>query len=297
MPRLPALFTRFFSLLSISRFRVVIVSLMMVLALPVLGHAQSSVRPPEQATTPAPLGPDMQGGVLGNKSDSVIWHEIRKGMPGNVTIPDPNAAILIQSQGEDWRLLHNDYISPFGARILAAILAILTVFFAIRGRMKIKSGRSGRVIPRFSLVERVVHWFTATLFVLLGVSGLILLFGRPFLLPLIGPELFGIIASASMQGHNLFGPLFLLAIVSLFVIFVRGNGYRWVDLKWVFKGGGFFGGHASSGRYNFGEKSWFWWASICGLAISVTGMMMLFPRSCARIARAGDGRKLRRRVH
>lgn len=274
---LSALVARFLPLAPIPCLLAAMFVLTMVLAFPVAGHAQSSVRPPEQETTVAPPGPDMQGGVLGHESDAVIWHDIRKGLPGNVTIPDSDAAILIQSQGEDWRLLHNDYISPYGARILAAILAILTVFFAVRGRMKIKSGRSGRVIPRFSLVERVVHWFTATLFVLLGVSGLILLFGRPFLLPLIGPDLFGIIASASMQGHNLFGPLFLLAIISLFVVFVRSNGYRWVDLKWLFKAGGFFGGHASSGRYNFGEKSWFWWATICGLAISVTGMMMLFP--------------------
>lgn len=272
-----ALLDRFLPLVSILRFQVAIIALMMVLAVPVMGHAQSSVRPPNQGTTAAPLGPDMQGGVLGNESDSVIWHDIRKGAPGNVTIPDPNAAVLIQSQGEDWRIYRNDYTTQYGAIVLAAILVILTVFFVIRGRMKIQSGRSGRVIPRFSLVERVVHWFTAILFVLLGLSGLVLLFGRPFLLPLIGPELFGIIASASMQGHNLFGPLFLLAILSLFIVFVRGNGYSWVDLKWVFKAGGFFGGHASSGRYNFGEKSWFWWASICGIAISVTGMMMLFP--------------------
>lgn len=274
MSGMSTLFPRF---VSIPCIWVAIVAVILALAFPVMGHAQSSVRPPENATTTAPPGPDMQGGVLGNRSDARIWHDIRNGGAGEVTIPNSDAAVLIQSQGQDWRLFHNDYISPYGVRILAAVLVILTVFFIIRGRMKIKEGRTGRVIPRFSLVERVVHWFAAILFVLLGVSGLILLFGRPFLLPLIGPDLFGIIASASMQGHNLFGPLFLVAILSLFVVFVRGNGYRWVDIKWVFKAGGFLGGHASSGRYNFGEKSWFWWATVCGLAISITGMMMLFP--------------------
>jgi formate dehydrogenase subunit gamma len=94
---------------------------------------------------------------------------------------------------------------------------------------------------------------------------------------LIGADAFGVIASASMQGHNLFGPLFILALLALFVTFVRGNGYRWIDLKWVLKAGGMFGGHASSGRYNFGEKSWFWWATLCGITLSVSGMLMLFP--------------------
>ena len=258
--------------------RGLLLALCLLSLLPGGGLAQSTVRPPDGATTNIlPPGPDMQGGVLGNRSIGTRWHDMRLGVSGTVSIPDANAATLIQSQGQDWRLLHGDLVIPYGWRILAAVLAVLAVFFLIRGRIRIKGGRSGRVMPRFSLVERVVHWFTASLFVLLGVSGLILLFGRPLLLPLIGPTAFGLIASASLQGHNLFGPLFLLSILALFVTFVRGNGYGWVDLKWLFKAGGFLGGHASSGRYNFGEKSWFWWATLCGLALSLSGMLMLFP--------------------
>ncbi|WP_343115709.1 formate dehydrogenase subunit gamma [Ostreiculturibacter nitratireducens] len=251
---------------------------LLALSLPGAAQAQSSVRPPESATTSeVPLGPDFRGGVLGNRSDGEIWHDIRLGAEGTATIPDPNAATLIQSQGEDWRLLRLQWVIPYGGQVLLAVLGILAIFFVVRGRIKIKGGRSGRVMPRFSLVERVVHWFTAILFVLLGVSGLIILFGRPLLIPVIGADAFALLASASMQGHNLFGPLFILSIVALFVTFVRGNGYRWVDLKWAFKGGGLLGGHASSGRYNFGEKSWFWWATLCGIALSVSGILMLFP--------------------
>ena len=240
--------------------------------------AQSTVRPPANATTNIlPPGPDQQGGVLGHTSISTIWHDIRKGVAGNADVTQPGQGVLIQSQGEDWRLLRIGYVQPWGWKLLAAILAVIAVYFAIRGRIKLKDGRSGRVIPRFSLVERVVHWFAAILFVLLGVSGLVILLGRPLLIPLIGAGNFSLLASASMQGHNLFGPLFILSILALFITFVRGNGYGWVDLKWLFKAGGLLGGHASSRRYNFGEKSWFWWATICGIALSVTGVLMLFP--------------------
>lgn len=260
------------------------VGALLAFALPGMAQAQTSVRPPQSAEPTLPPGPDMQGGVLGDESIGTRWHDIRKGMPGKVSIPDPNAGTLIQSQGEDWRLMHRDVVIPWGWRILAAVLAVLAIFFLIRGRIRIKAGRSGRVIPRFSLVERVVHWFTASLFVLLAVSGLILLLGRPLLLPLVGPEAFAVLASASLQGHNLMGPLFLLSILALFVTFLRGNGYRWVDVKWVFKAGGFLGGHVSSGRYNFGEKSWFWWATLCGLALSISGMLLLFPDHLPAIA-------------
>ncbi|MGE0857203.1 MAG: formate dehydrogenase subunit gamma, partial [Hyphomicrobiaceae bacterium] len=71
--------------------------------------------------------------------------------------------------------------------------------------------------------------------------------------------------------------VFTVSTVLLLVTFIRGNFFRLVDLKWILKGGGFFGGHASSHRYNFGEKSWFWAAVMLGIVISVSGFAMLFP--------------------
>lgn len=254
---------------------VVVVLLLLASLAPSL--AQSSVRPPAGAVTLAPPGPEMQGGALGNRSDAEVWHDVRKGAAGRVSIPDPNAPTLIQSQGQDWRVFHNDVVKVWGGRIFAGVVVAIVAFFLIRGRIRIKGGRSGRVMPRFSLTERVVHWFMAVLFVLLGVSGLILFLGKDILLPVVGPSVFSLLASASLQGHNLFGPLFVVAIVALFVTFVRGNGFRWVDVVWALKGGGLLGGHASSHRYNFGEKSWFWLASIAGVALSISGILLLFP--------------------
>ena len=43
---------------------------------------------------------------------------------------------------------------------------------------------------RFNAFERFVHWMTATCFVVLAITGLNITFGRPTLLPLIGPEAF-----------------------------------------------------------------------------------------------------------
>ncbi|SDX28969.1 formate dehydrogenase gamma subunit [Allgaiera indica] len=252
-------------------------ALLLTLALAAPAMAQT-VRPPANATTNVlPPGPEMRGGVLGNRSDGAIWHDIRKGAAGESQDLRAGSGVLIQSQGEDWRLIRNQWVLPIAWKVLAGVLAVLIVFFALRGRIRIRGGRSGRVIPRFSLVERVVHWFVASLFILMGITGLIILFGRPFLLPLIGPGAFAALASASLQGHNLFGPIFIVSITALFVTFARGNGFRWVDLKWLLKGGGMLGGHASSGRYNFGEKTWFWWASLCGLALSLSGLLLLFP--------------------
>ena len=133
------------------------------------------------------------------------------------------------------------------------------------------------MIPRFDVFQRLAHWFLATIFLFLGTTGLLILLGRSILVPLIGKEANSIILTASMQGHNLFGPIFIVSLVWMFIKFASWNFFHVVDLKWIFKLGGFFGGHASSGKFNFGEKTWFWMVVLVGLVLSVTGIVLLFP--------------------
>ncbi len=251
-----------------------------LLALLLLAWAQpaaaQNVRPPGNAVniyTPENAGPQ---NTLGQSSQSDYWRALRQGKSGLAT-SGKGGGRLIRSDGEEWRFIRNEYILKYSAPVLLGVIVLLALFFIIRGKIRIKSGRSGKVIPRFSLSERVVHWFMACVFVLLGLSGLIIMLGKPLLIPLIGRDAFAIIASAAMQGHNLFGPLFALALIMLFFSFMRGNFFQLVDIKWILKGGGFFGGHVSSHRYNFGEKTWFWVAVLVGLVMSVSGFMLLFP--------------------
>lgn len=229
------------------------------------------------AAEEGPVAGTVPGGSLGATSDAEFWREIRRGQPATISIPDPEAAVLIQSEGENWRNIRNGPISLYGGWLLLGLLILISVYFAIRGRITITEGRSGKKILRFTQWQRIAHWFAAALFVLLSVTGLMLLYGRYGLREVIGPEAFSAVASASMQAHNLFGPLFLVATVILFIYFLRGNFLALVDLKWIVKGGGFLGGHASSHFYNFAEKAWFWMAVLLGLVLSVTGLVLEFP--------------------
>ena len=67
---------------------------------------------------------------------------------------------------------------------------MLVAFYLWRGMVRIESGRSGRTIVRFNAYERFVHWITATSFIILAHVGLNITFGKPLLLPLMGPEAF-----------------------------------------------------------------------------------------------------------
>ncbi|MFT2520375.1 hypothetical protein ACMWQB_29555, partial [Escherichia coli] len=86
-----------------------------------------------------------------------------------------------QPAGRSWREFHQNTLPWIGAIAILGMLAVLVVFYLIRGMVKIEAGRSGRTIVRFNAFERAIHWMTATCFVILALSGLNITFGRGLL--------------------------------------------------------------------------------------------------------------------
>lgn len=223
----------------------------------------------------APLDQPGPPNSLGSKSQSDYWRAYRGGDPSDIlTAADTGQAMT--TTGQQWRMLRENYIRKYAGWFPVGVIAILALYYLLRGKMRIAAGFSGKTLPRFTLNQRVAHWFMAAVFIILGLSGLIVLLGRTVLLPLFGPQVNSILTSAALQGHNLFGPIFMVALVWMFIKFVRGNFFQMVDLKWIFKLGGMFGGHVSSRQFNFGEKAWFWMVILIGLQLSVTGSLLEF---------------------
>ena len=214
--------------------------------------------------------------ALGDISDTEFWDNFRGGDPKLLFEATPEGQVM-STTGQQWRVVREQLIRKYLGWLPLIVIGFLAVFYIIRGPMKITAGRSGKTILRFNLTARIAHWFMAGVFIILGLTGLIILLGRPVIAPYLGLEANSVLTSAAMQGHNLFGPLFIFALIWMFIKFVRGNFFQWVDLKWIFKLGGFFGAHVSSRQFNFGEKSWFWMVILVGIVISVTGVLMLFP--------------------
>lgn len=238
--------------------------------------AAQSVRPPGNAVNLDDGIEEGPSNALGDVSDTEIWDNFRGGNPRDILAPAPEGQVMTTT-GQQWRMIREKFIRKYLGWVPLIVIGLLAVFYLIKGPMKISAGRSGKTIPRFSLSARVAHWFMAGVFIILGLTGMIILLGRVVIAPYLGLEFNSMLASVAMQGHNLFGPVFIFALIWLFIKFIRGNFFQWVDLKWIFKLGGFFGGHVSSRQFNFGEKSWFWMVIIVGSVISVTGVIMLFP--------------------
>jgi formate dehydrogenase subunit gamma len=158
------------------------------------------------------------------------------------------------------------------------MLALIVIFYLARGMVKIESGRSGRTIERFNAFERAVHWMTATCFIILALSGLNITFGKPLLLPLLGPEAFTTWSELAKYAHNYLSFPFTIGVVLIFLMWVGGNIPSGVDVEWIKRGGGIVGNdHPPAYRFNAGQKLIYWIVVIGGGASAVTGYLLLFP--------------------
>ena len=219
------------------------------------------------------------GNALGNNSDSDFWRAIRQGEQGTVSIQDKKAGLLVQSEGENWRALRNGPLSMIGAWFIFGMVALLALFFALRGRIKIEAGPSGKTIERFNVFERFAHWLTAGSFIVLALTGLNLMYGRYFLKDILGDEVFATLTLAGKYAHNYVAFAFMAGLVLVFVLWAKDNLPSRVDLKWLAQGGGMFakGQHPPAKKFNAGQKVVFWLTILGGISISVSGIALLFP--------------------
>ncbi len=186
--------------------------------------------------------------------------------------------ILISETGEQWRQYRMNSLIPVSAAVLAATFLLIVLFRLWRGKILIQAGRSGKKILRFTLNQRTAHWLSAIMFVLLGLTGMVLLYGRFVLIPLLGAEGFSATAVVAKNIHDYIGPAFAVVLIIQFFLFVKGNAIKWKeDVAWFRNAGGLMGKHASAQCYNAGEKAWFWLVMIGGVVVIVSGFILDFP--------------------
>ena len=197
---------------------------------------------------------------------------------GRIDIPDTKASVLIQPAGRTWDYFHEVLLHWGGAIVILGMVAVLGAAYLIMGRLRITAGRSGRKIVRFKAFERFSHWLTAVSFVILGLTGLNITFGKILLLPVIGPDAFSSVSQAAKYVHNFTSFSFVAGLVLIIVIFFKDNIPEKVDLEWLKQGGGFIKNkHAPAGRFNPGEKAVYWLSLAAGVFVSVSGFVLLFP--------------------
>ena len=175
-------------------------------------------------------------------------------------------------------------INSFHQRTLSPIvtlLVIIVVFFVVIhyhsvGPKRVSSMDPGGEIERFSLIERGVHLFRLIAFVLLTVTGVIMAFNWTEWQVLLFRS-----PRQMLWIHIISGFVFILTTIAGLRLWYRDALFESYDKEWVKRIGGYLGykGEVPAGRYNAGQKMFYWYSGILGLLMSVSGMMLVFKYS------------------
>ncbi|WP_298932431.1 formate dehydrogenase subunit gamma [uncultured Ruegeria sp.] len=221
-----------------------------------------------------------QFGARGVASDSDVYRALRYGS-ADVTVSSrgPADSVLIQDGGMWWLSFRTGPLRDYGTYILGGMLVVLLLFFLIRGKIRIDGEKTGRTVTRFNGFERFGHWLFAGSFLVLGVTGLLTLYGRDFLIPIFGKEGFAMVAQGCKWLHNNLAWAFMLGLVIVTVNWIAHNIPNRTDLKWLAAGGGLFtkNSHPPAKKFNAGQKIIFWLCILLGVSISLSGLSLLFP--------------------
>jgi formate dehydrogenase subunit gamma len=238
----------------------ILFAMFLVLAMPASAQQPTSVNP-----------------TASSVQEDKLLQELRR-LQGRITIPDAKASVLIQPAGQEWRQFHQVTLHWIGGIAILGMLLLLVAFYAVRGMIKISRGRSGRTMTRFSGFERFMHWMTAGTFVILAISGLNITFGKNLLLPLIGPEAFTGFSQWGKYAHNYLSFAFSIGLVFIFFMWIKDNVPSGTDVEWLKQGGGIVGNkHPLARRFNAGQKIVYWVVVIGGVALAITGYLLMFP--------------------
>lgn len=137
---------------------------------------------------------------------------------------------------------------------------------------------SGTDLKRFTYFERVVHWVVGLSFVFLALTGLAFSYPKLFwLTALVGG------GQAARVLHPWVGAVFSVALLFMLFLWLKDMIFTKADFQWM-RSLKAYAVHDKSqvpatGKYNGGQKGFYWAMVILGFAHLITGLPLWFPET------------------
>ncbi|PID75529.1 MAG: formate dehydrogenase subunit gamma [Deltaproteobacteria bacterium] len=205
-------------------------------------------------------------------ADSQIWGEM---MIPNILDYGKEGSLDL---GPLFTLLQGTYFRWVFLAITVGVPTIFLVHYLVWGPKVFSHG--GDKIYIFSLFQRIVHLLAVISFLVLVPTGLMMVFGR-----YLGG---GTPVYLARNLHAMATVVFFIAVFPMFLCWCLDMLPSTDDIKWVFILGGYLSKkkrEIPAGKFNAGQKMWFWVATLGGMVMIATGLMMYFQDFNLGIAR------------
>ncbi|BEG57763.1 formate dehydrogenase subunit gamma [Helicobacter sp. NHP21005] len=171
--------------------------------------------------------------------------------------------------GQLWTLWQGHYFMwLFLAVVLGVSLGFLMHYLVI-GPKQFK--HSGQKIPFFTLFNRIIHWIAGISFIVLVPTGLIMIFGAFF-----GG---GACVRYCRVAHSVGCVIFMVAVLPMLFMWLKDMILSLADFKWLIIMGGYLSKEhkpVPAYKFNAGQKTWFWIATLGGLVMIASGGILYF---------------------
>jgi formate dehydrogenase gamma subunit len=168
---------------------------------------------------------------------------------------------------------HQQILSPMVSLGVIVVVFLIVVHYHSYGPKRIPFVPFSGEVRRFNLLERAIHLARLISFVVLAGTGLIMAFNLT-----AWQELFFKSPQQMRLYHIGLGIVFIVTTVMGIAVWFKDAFFASYDREWVRLIGGYLGhkGDVPAGRFNAGQKMFYWYTAIFGLAMSVTGILLIY---------------------
>jgi len=150
---------------------------------------------------------------------------------------------------------------------LGGTVAALALYHLVLRRRRADRYEDKRNVRRFSFLERLAHLVAIISLLTLSVTG--------FAAALNGKSLDGTLWLV----HFAVAPVFAVAVAVIAMIWAKDGHLELYDLKWLIHLGGYLWKKDGlpAGRFNAGQKKFFWFVAVFGILLILSGLGRMYP--------------------